>query len=339
MKILADATLPLIKELFPAPFQLTRYYSAKEAKDQLGKHQILLCRSTLKINEAFLQHHSLTCIATASSGIDHIDTHQAQQLGIKVFDAKGANAHSVADYVTAILAWLSKSHSMQRKCAGIIGMGRVGKAVYHRLITLGFDVICYDPYLADQNQAYPWTSLKQISECELICIHPNLHDNLPFPSVRLIDEHFLAALQPNTILINTSRGGVVCEESLLKNPTPLYYYTDVYQNEPNINARVIAKATLCTPHIAGHSIEAKNNAVIQLSEQLHAHYGLPFDIHEAPPLPQQKKVCLSKNDWPEEVLALYNPFIETEQLKNSSDLEQTFLSLRAAHQFRHDFNI
>ena len=104
MNILADATLPSLQDWFGIPFNLSVYHSNHDLQQQLPQNNIVICRSTLRVNKKLLEGTPIKAVATASSGIDHIDSDYLTQNGIELFDAKGCNAGSVADYVLATLA-------------------------------------------------------------------------------------------------------------------------------------------------------------------------------------------------------------------------------------------
>lgn len=337
--ILADASLPGLSEAFPLPFKLTLYHTPAEIPSLLTGQDILLCRSTLPVNQALIGHHALKIVATASSGTDHIDSNFLAKQGITLIDAKGSNAGSVADYVLSCLAFLKTTLGFNSKKAGIIGAGAVGSEVATRLQTLGFEVLAYDPPKAHQDLNFKSATLAELYGCELICVHANRHNNPPFPSLNLLDETFFGQLHPGTVIVNAARGGIVNEEALLNRGKSLIYCTDVYANEPFIDPRIVQLATLCTPHIAGHSIEAKKRAVTMISEKLHTYYHLSSPLF----------VEVRKNDevtiipytsWENIVLSLYNPVHETEQLKNApiGTLDTIFQTVRQAHNYRHEFD-
>lgn len=337
MKVLADVSLPGLLQAFPKPFELTFYKQPEEIPKLLKGQEILLCRSTLKVNETLLKGQALKYVASASSGTDHIDASYLQKNAIELIDARGSNAISVADYVIATLAFLQKYKGFSGTKAGVIGIGEVGSQVVKRLIAAGMEVFCYDPPKKELDSTFFSSSLEALTQCDLIAVHANLHDQLPYPSRNLLDEAFLSQLKSEAVIINASRGGLVNEEALLKQKKHLIYCTDVYNNEPRINGKIVDFATLCTPHIAGHSIEAKFKAITMLSQKLHAHYHLrlPTDI---PSVINDLTVLPANRSWQEAVLSLYNPVDETNLLKASDNLELTFLKLRKAHQNRHDFN-
>ncbi|KTD57946.1 4-phosphoerythronate dehydrogenase [Legionella shakespearei] len=336
MNILADASLPGLDAAFPAPFHLSLYHSAEEISSKLAGQDVLLCRSTLKVDSSLLKGHQLKFVATASSGTDHLDEAFLKSEGIEMIDAKGCNAPSVGDYVLATLAYLDQQQLIKGKTAGIVGMGRVGTEVYDRLAALNLDIHVYDPPRAERDRQFKSCALSDLFQVDILCIHAELHQTQPYPSFNLFHFDVLSQLKPECIIINAARGGIVNEEDLLRLPQSLIYCTDVYSNEPEINAAIINRATLCTPHIAGHSLEAKYNAVSLVSARLHRIARLPYPQF-ARPNPPEKAVIEPNKPWQEIILSLYNPIDETLSLKEASDKTAGFLSLRKQHQNRHDF--
>ncbi len=338
MNILADASLPGLDSAFPKPFILSRYSNADELSSLLDGQDILICRATLKVNSDLLKKHQLQFVATASSGTDHLDHAFLKVQKIQVIDAKGSNASSVADYVVACLAYLEKKNLIAGKKMGIIGMGKVGSKVYSRLKAANFQIVTYDPLKAMQEEQFESCKLENLYEVDLLCIHAELHSHPPYPSANLIDDVFLERLKSGCVIINAARGGIVNEKALLNTHHSLIYCTDVYLDEPAISKPIVDRATLCTPHIAGHSIEAKWKAVTMISEKLHQLLELP--VPEFSPAALPPKLHLPEDiSWQEFILSIYNPIEETLQLKNAQDKKDTFLNLRKNHQKRHDFSI
>lgn len=332
MKVIADSSLPKLTEFFPDPFKLTFYSTENELISKICDQEILICRSTLPVNASLLSGSNIKCIATASSGIDHIDLKYLETNSILLFDAKGCNATSVADYVTASLAFLETYQFIQGHKAGIIGFGETGRLSNNRLRSMGYHTHIYDPYKG-------YELFSPLFECNLLCLHVNLHQNNPWPSKNLINSQFLSLLKPKTCIINTSRGDIVNEADLLNSPIKITYCTDVYSEEPNLNPDIIDYTTLCTPHIAGHSIEGKINALRFISQKLHHHYRLsPPAILNTPNSSEDSiENKLRQNNWQQWVLNLYNPIIDTTILKQHSNKQLAFLTQRKAHINRHDF--
>lgn len=336
MNILADASLPGLEAAFPKPFHVTTYHQPDEINQLLLGQDVLLCRAALKVNQSLLKNHSLRYVATASSGTDHLDHLWLNSQNIQIIDAKGSNARAVADYVVASLAVLKQQSLIRGHTAGIVGLGKVGSQVAVRLQAAGLQIRTYDPLKAAR-ETFHSCSLEELYQVDLLCIHAELHNKQPYPSTNLIHRDFFNRLKPGCVIINAARGGIVNEEALLHTSKPLIYCTDVYLNEPNIDARIIDKSTICTPHIAGHSLEAKYAAVAMVSAALHQIAGLPLPQFAAPELPNSLK--LEKNElWYETVLNIYDPTQETLFLKQALDKKTAFLDLRKQHQMRHDFS-
>lgn len=336
IKIIADASLPDLSDFFQPPFQLTSFTAGPDWYQQIQEHDVLLCRSTLKIDTALLADTRISCIATVSSGTDHIVETDPQK-SIQIIDAKGANACAVADYVIACLAHCQQHNYVQGKHAGVIGAGAVGSAVTLRLRELGFHVSCYDPLRAVHDHQFLSCELEELLGCDLLCVHANLHDQRPYASRHLLEKHFLLQLKAGTVIINAARGDIVDEAALLSCSQSLHYCTDVYAVEPEVSRALVNYATLCTPHIAGHSIEARSRGLHLVSQKLHHYFGLSSSEkhNHATDLLFQSLPCAS---WQEAILSLYDPEVETYKLKQATNLSKTFLDLRKAHRHRHEFH-
>lgn len=337
MNILADGTLIDLGLYFKPPFFNLSFYdgeSTSQLNAKLKNQDILLCRSTLTVNETLLKDCSLQYVATASSGSNHLDKDYLDKNNIRWIDAKGANRHAVADYVLSVFAYLNIT---TEKKVGIMGMGHVGGQLATYLKSFGFSIIPYDPPKAAGDSSFHSASFNEFAQADVLCIHANLHNTKPHPTEGALSHDFFKALKPGTILINASRGGIVDESALLANPQPLTYCTDVYDNEPNISARIVEKATLCTPHIAGHSIEAKRRATFQVAQALHKALG--FETLTLPKTLSLSEKSFFNAGWQDFIGRLYNPLHETRTLKEASELEATFLTLRTKHVNRHDFGV
>lgn len=339
MNILADASLPGLSQAFPEPFQLTLYDHLNDVAQLIPGQDILLCRATLKVDSSQLKNHSLRYVATATSGTDHLDYPWLTSQNIQIIDAKGCNARAVADYVVSVLAYLEQHHLIQGDKAGIIGLGNVGNQVAARLQAAGFELLSYDPLKElHEPQHFQSCQFADLTQVDLLCIHAELHDRQPHPSLNLINQQFLERLKPGCVIINAARGGIVNEDALLNNQRALSYCTDVYLNEPAVDKRIITRATLCTPHIAGHSLEAKYVAVAMVSERLHQMMGLSVPQYA---IPEAKHIftLTKEKSWEENVLSIYNPLDETILLKEAPDKDAAFLTLRKNHLKRHDFRL
>ena len=337
IKLLIDSSLGNVASLFDARFRIACYASKEELEQQILDQDILLCRSTVQVTEQLLKGSTIRCVATASSGIDHIDETYLKSEHISLIDAKGSNARAVTDYVIACVAYVQITQKFSGLRVGVVGVGAVGARVVQRLQALGFQVVSYDPPRALQDTSFVSCDVEALHTCDLLCLHPNLHHDAPYASSRFIDDLFISKIKPGTVIINASRGQIVDEYALLSCGKSLIYCTDVYAHEPTISKELVAYSTLCTPHIAGHSIEARHRALEVVSERIHQF----FDVPMSPVMPSNTlrlTEIAGETSWQHTVLSLYNPKIETTVLQNAEDISATFLELRRAHHYRHEFS-
>ncbi len=320
LKLLIDNTIPNIDVAFSKHFQISRYLPHEDISSLLKNQDVLVCRSYSQITNNMINHSQLKVIATASSGSEHI-----QVTRLPIIDAKGCNAAAVCDYIFSIFA---KININTQQTIGIIGYGHVGSLLSQRLHDFGYTIKIYDPLTSVPSL---WAcDFQDIKACEVILLHANYHQDGPFGTHHLINEHFLSQLTDNTILINASRGSIIDEKALLKSSWQGIFCTDVYEGEPLPNPDIIERATICTPHIAGHSIEAKARITDIVSQKIHHFFKLPYEVQET-----YHKIQIQKDFWKSDILDYYDPSHETQILKKD-DSKEAFLELRAKHH-RHEF--
>ncbi len=330
MKIIADKHIPQLAELFnhpPFELELVSELNAQTVKDA----DVLICRSQTKVNESLLNKSQIQCVATATSGLDHIDQAYLKQKKIHLLHAQGANAQSVCDYVEAVMA--NQWPHINGKLAAVIGVGHVGRLVVKLFTRLGFDILLYDPLRDEAEEDFNSVSFNELVHADVISIHTPLTRKGPYPTYHLIDEAFLKNLKTNTLLINTARGGVVDEAAILHSDKAHRYCFDVFENEPGINLALLDKLTLATPHIAGHAIEAKIKASLCVYKGMCQHFNVKAHHQEKNFLnffEQKSTQTLAQ------ILQLYDPAIESKALKKIKK-PQDFLLLRRAHHHRHEF--
>lgn len=334
--VLMDASLSVQSVPWHSDFQVVPFKNLSELHTLLASHEVLVCRSNLPVTAELLANSPIRCVATASSGTNHIDFPYLLKHKIACLDAKGSNAMAVADYVTACLAYLQVYQHWQGACIGIIGLGEVGRRVHARMRALGYTVYGYDPLRALHDPSFHSDSLALIQQCDFISIHANLHTGPFYPTLHWINAEFLAQVSPGTVILNASRGDIVDEFALLQDNFPIQYCTDVYSNEPFISEQLVAKATLCTPHIAGHSIEGRGAMLRHVIEKLHQYYAKSMPMADYPSLSDRPSLY-AEATWQNTVLKIYNPGIETHALKTAHARDDVFLRLRQAHAQRHDF--
>lgn len=225
----------------------------------------------------------LECVGRLGVGLDNIDIDACAARGLSVFPATGANDLSVAEYViTAALAllrgsWLATDaviagewprqrligRELSAKTMGLIGFGAIARETASRALTLGMSCMATDPFIAENDSIWgpvqPSSLTDLLAEADVVSLHVPLTEE----TRHLIDADALAAMKPDAVLINASRGGVVDEAALadaLRDGRLGGAALDVFETEP-LTAQAGAKFKglgniLLTPHIAGVTDES-----------------------------------------------------------------------------------
>jgi erythronate-4-phosphate dehydrogenase len=268
MKIIVDDGVKSFKEII----RLLRGFDSIEFEylnsvninsDILKNVDILIVRSTVKVNKLLLDKTKIKLVCSATAGKDHIDENYLKSKDINWFHCPGSNAESVVNYVMSAIQFLHEKGIFQsNNRIGIIGYGNIGSKLKRALDCFSFKNYVYDPFLEHDFLV----NLKKIQKCDLISIHVPLTFDTNFPTSNLIDKSFLMEMSSKT-LINTSRGGVVNEQDLIE-LKKINYISDVWLNEPIPSKEIIDYSLISTPHIAGHSFDGKINGTIKIINDL-----------------------------------------------------------------------
>ena len=262
LHILADNNISLVSEACNALGEVRLYESRTIRKEDLQWADVLLCRSTIKVDRALLDGTKIRFVATATSGDEHFDKAFLDEANIRYANATGSNARSVAEYVFASLFSLAanKRFSLLEKSIGIIGVGHVGTWVEHIASNLGMKTKLNDPPKRERTGDASLGSIEEALNADIITLHVSYSKNGAHTTHHLFDEKRLRSLHPNQILINTSRGSVVDQDAFfaLSDTTPFHSVVfDVFENEPHIDLSLFQFIDIATPHIAGHSHDGK----------------------------------------------------------------------------------
>jgi len=352
MKVVVDKGIKSIQEIISLlngfdAVELIFFSSSDIKNSNIKDADVLLVRSTVKVDELLLAGTNIKLIGSATSGIDHIDTHYLEKNYIKWFYAPGCNASSVVNYVMSSICFLKdKGIFDSTSSVGIIGYGNIGKKLKKALDYFSIENLIYDPFL---NFEY-LVDIEQIKNCNLITLHVPMTYKTEFPTYNMIDKFFLDNIQGKT-LINTSRGGVVDESELIKLRN-INYISDVWTDEPCPSNEVIEYALLATPHVAGHSTNGKINGTIMLIDFLQNHIEINNDQKKLN-LEIMKNFITSKDAVKEvESKVHINNYIKEYDIKLESDSfktayinsittnkKNTFEDARSKHLARKDIEI
>ncbi len=262
LRVVADPAIPgLAGALAPHDADLVLVPGRQWTPALVREADALLVRSVTRVNRELLQGSRVRFVASATSGIDHVDTGWLARSGIAFAHARGCNARSVAEYVLACLLLLYPE-GLEGLTVGIVGRGEVGSRLQALLEALGARCLVNDPPLEEEG-VQGLSPLEALTAADVISLHVPLTREGPHPTWGLIGGEFLAALMPGAVLINSARGGVVEEAALLRwlaGAPGNRAVIDCWRGEPEIDPALLEAAVLATPHIAGYSLDGRLRA-------------------------------------------------------------------------------
>ena len=281
------------------------YYDISLAEDSnslvklINKMKALIVRNkTLVTRELIENAPNLTCVGRLGVGLDNIDLNACEEQNITVYPALGANSHSVAEYVicTSMLllrkAYFKKNEmiagnwprqessgsEVYGKTLGLIGFGDIAQKTRDLALGLGIKTVAYDPYLDKDSNL--WKETKNLLLDNLLSISDiiSLHIPLSKETKNLIDEKKLRLIKNSSVIINTSRGGIIDENSLaklLKENKIGGAALDVFNKEPinKVNAKKFEGIDnlILTPHIGGVTKESNERVSKMIAKKIDIH--------------------------------------------------------------------
>ncbi|WP_037489431.1 2-hydroxyacid dehydrogenase [Sphingobium indicum] len=229
----------------------------------------------------------LQLIASFGSGVDHIDLTAARARGIIVTNTPGVLTEDTADMTMALILsvprrlaegeklvrsgeWRGWSpsgmlgHRIGGKKLGIIGMGRIGRAVARRARAFGLTIAYHNrhrlPFEVEQELEAEWIGDVDglLAACDIVSIHCPLNAD----TRGLIDARRIALMRPDAYLINTSRAEITDEAALiaaLDEGRIAGAGLDVYTHEPAVDPRLFSLANVVLlPHMGSATFEGRD---------------------------------------------------------------------------------
>lgn len=224
---------------------------------------------------------SLQVVARAGVGLDNIDIAAADELGVVVVAALGANAISVAEHSLGLALAVARhvvpldaavrEGSWQRHPGkelaggtwGLLSAGATARATARLARGLGMTVIAHDPHIDPSLPELAELDIDLLPLNEVVAASDVLSVHLPSTAAtrHLVDARLISLMRPDAILVNVGRGEVVDEEALadaLDNGQLYGAGLDVREYEPPADSRLHKMANVAlTPHVAGITREAQ----------------------------------------------------------------------------------
>lgn len=296
---LAEEGLEVLKESADVEFEFKTGMSEDELAEAVREFDGLIVRSAVKVTAKVLENPGrLRAIARAGVGVDTIDVAAATRKGIIVMNTPDGNTISTAEQTITLMMALSRNTAkaveslkagkwdrksfmgvqLAGKTLGVIGLGRIGRAVAARAVGMEMKVLGYDPYfspsddMADKGHIQLIESIDDmIPQCDYLTVHTPMTDQ----TRSLINAERLSKAKPTLRLVNCARGGIIDEKDLLealKAGTVAGAGIDVYTEEPpesdHIKELIAHENVVCTPHLGASTIEAQVQVAVDAAKQL-----------------------------------------------------------------------
>ncbi len=283
--LMTAPTMPLIVEGVDRAFRLHKLWEATDKAAALAeiapKIRGLALGGHTVVDDAFLsQFPKLEIVSSFGVGYDHIKAADAAKRGVIVTHTPGVLDEEVADTCLGLILcavrefpqserflragkWLKGNYpltaTLRGRTAGILGLGRIGKAVAKRLEAFGVEVV-YHGRTAQPGVGYVYypTLLEMAKNVDLlVCVAPGGAD-----TKHIVNKEVLEALGPQGVLINVGRGSVVDERALidaLKAKTIHTAGLDVFEDEPRVPQELIDMGNIVLfPHVGSASVHTRN---------------------------------------------------------------------------------
>lgn len=277
--------MPMIEEQLDQNFTVHRLHKAADPDKLLAeigsKVRAVAATAAVRIDQDLMRKlPKLEMIGSFGVGYDAIDAKWAGENGITVSNTPDVLNEEVADTALGLLLatirqfpqadryvregkWKEKNFpltaTLQDRTVGVLGMGRIGKAIAKRLEAFNAPVVYHSRNKASgvNYKHYPDLVAMARDVDVLIVITPG------GPATKhLVNQQVLEALGPNGILVNVARGSVVDEKALiqaLRDKKILSAGLDVFEDEPNVPQELIAMDhVVLFPHVGSASVHCRN---------------------------------------------------------------------------------
>ncbi len=260
----------------------------------VGDYDGMIIRSGVKITAKVMEKPGkLRCIARAGVGVDNVDLDAATKAGILVMNTPDANTLSTAEQTMTLMLALSRkvvaadAHvrsgewkrgkftgvQLAGKTLGIVGFGRVGRAVAQRALGFDMKVLAYDPFFSGQTALNgKVTMVGKLDELLPQCDYITLHTVTNSETKGMINKETIAKMKDGVRIINCARGALVSEPDLaeaLASGKVAGAALDVFTNEPPAGSPLLtAPNTVLAPHLGASTEEAQLAVTIDAVDAL-----------------------------------------------------------------------
>jgi len=291
---LAEEGLQRLREAEGVEVDVRIGLAEDELAATIGGYDGMIIRSGASVTPKVLAVPGrLRAIARAGVGVDNVDLEAATRAGILVMNTPDANTIATAEHTVAMMLALArkipaacrhvKDGQWQRsqfmgtqladKTLGVVGLGRVGRAVATRALGFGMKVLACDPFYRGQTALEGSVKLLETLE-ELLAVsdYLTLHAVLSDETQGMINAAALAHAKLGIRIINCARGGLIDETALadaIAAGKVAGAAVDVYIAEPPADSPLVGlDQVVCTPHLGASTREAQLAVTVEAVDLL-----------------------------------------------------------------------
>ena len=262
---------------------------------QAGGWDGLVVRSQTRVDDELLAAAAprLSVVGVASVGVDRIDVEAATRAGVMVVNAPTGNTIAAAEHTMALMLALLRhipeadasvragewergrytGRELRGKTLGVVGLGKIGRAVARRAAGFEMRVLASDPYLSEAQAVEAGARLVGLPELLHRSDVITVHTPLTAQTQSLLGRPQLDATRPGVFVLNVARGGIVDEAALaeaLRSGQVAGAAVDVYAVEPMRpdNPLLTAPNVVLTPHLGASTSEAQDRVGLEMAEQM-----------------------------------------------------------------------
>lgn len=288
--------LAMLKQLGQVEYDPELWKDRKRLLQKVLDVEALIVRNQTQVDRALLEAApKLRVVGRLGVGLDNIDLSLTKAKNIKVVYGRNANAISVAEYVLACILQASRflyqanqdvrqgnwdrerftGRELYGKQLGLIGLGEIAHRVAKRAVAFGLHIVGYDPFITSYDFQVSETGINLVplrellSSSDFISIHVPLNEK----TRGMISQNELKLMKKTAFIINTSRGGILDEQSLFKTVNSgaiAGAFLDVLAEEPvqPDNPLLQSPHIYITPHIAGLTDESQARTSLLVAEEV-----------------------------------------------------------------------
>ena len=262
----------------------------EKIKENIIDTEVVIVRSDTQINKELIDvSKKLKIIGRSGVGTDNIDLAEASSRKIHVTNTPEANVISAAELTVGLIISAARNITvannsvkksewersqfmgveLHNKQLGLIGFGKVAKLVSTRMQSFDMKIVFYDPFIESSTDTEKKVELDELlNTSDFISIHIPKNNE----TENLISKEKLSLIKKESVIINTSRGGLIDEDevfSLVKENQLYSAGFDVYKTEPHkIKKEYINSKVITLPHLGASTKEAQIRAGQQLAKNI-----------------------------------------------------------------------